>query len=927
MKKTVVLVLMVIAVLVGASLNLAAAPVPDTGQTKCYNDTGEIPCPSEGEPWYGQDGNYTINAPSYTKLGYNDVVLLDDATYPEWIMTRDNVTGLIWEMKTDDNFNSIHYAWHPFTWYDSNPETNGGYAGTPGNGTDTEDFIKNLNDNSFGGKTGWRLPTIQELASIVKYSIPYPGPTIETGFFPHTLTPDYAYWSRSTCAPYISEAWKVNFASGDVSHIYKSSNFWARYVRAVRGGQYGSFGSSILPTGLNRYTTIGDDVVTDAVTGLMWEKNTPDNTMTWTNALAYCHNNDLGGFTDWRLPTINELHSLVDYGRYNKSINPEFFPDTSFFSYWSSTTLAGDTSRARDVSFDYGLDLNSIKSYSNYVRAIRGGQNRLFDHLFISAPVQAEFLPIGAGMDIQWEKQQIEGNVAIRLSRDGGKSWEDITLSTPNSGSHPWTVTGPESVHCMLKIEPINDPSKGTVQGFTIYESESPVCTYGIDPPSKTFAGAGGSQEVMVTASSATCSWSVTENLDWITVSRIGDTGSGSVTVTASQNTGAARSGTVNIAGRCFSVNQGVDIPGDVNGDGNVTMTDAMLTTQYVNGLLNSTTIDSLILDNADVDGNGDVDLNDAYAIASYVGEFGGTLLAPESAALAITSVSQASAQPGEIITITTDASLETQQGIAVMFGTMEIPPVSLVGKKLTVIVPILPAGTYDIRIRTHSAVGPTRSFTITELGPAQLSLAELQACLDDGVSKMVTSTHQMIMDAGLFNSTQQAELNTVLNGYLNLLDTVRTDLSSLSEEERRVLERILDNAGLLAIFQDLGVATSASSHVSDTSSIWTNNLCLQLDTASFFLGNIEAVIGPISFLATVTGHVAVGVLLHEIKTVLFFIKGFIDAVLPTDMNDNSLKATLDNTTITSEQKTNFRSTGDFSQQSNLASYTWEALV
>jgi len=48
--------------------SLFAFPIPDTGQTKCYDNEKEIPCPKEGEPFYGQDANYTINPMSYTKL-------------------------------------------------------------------------------------------------------------------------------------------------------------------------------------------------------------------------------------------------------------------------------------------------------------------------------------------------------------------------------------------------------------------------------------------------------------------------------------------------------------------------------------------------------------------------------------------------------------------------------------------------------------------------------------------------------------------------------------------------------------------------------------------------------------------------------------------------------------------------------------------
>ena len=76
-------------------------PVPDTGQTKCYDDVGnEIdPCPQPGEDFYGQDAQYITNTQSYTKLDENGADLPDEAT--EWVMVRDNVTGLIWEVKTN----------------------------------------------------------------------------------------------------------------------------------------------------------------------------------------------------------------------------------------------------------------------------------------------------------------------------------------------------------------------------------------------------------------------------------------------------------------------------------------------------------------------------------------------------------------------------------------------------------------------------------------------------------------------------------------------------------------------------------------------------------------------------------------------------------------------------------------------------------
>ena len=125
------------------------APVPGTGQEKCYDAAGNvITCPSPGQAFYGQDANYRINPITYSKLDGGGNVLPASAT--SWVMVRDNVTGLIWELKNNmdgkTDYGNPHDSDNEYTWYDSNPATNGGDPGTPNPGKSTEDFIKALND-------------------------------------------------------------------------------------------------------------------------------------------------------------------------------------------------------------------------------------------------------------------------------------------------------------------------------------------------------------------------------------------------------------------------------------------------------------------------------------------------------------------------------------------------------------------------------------------------------------------------------------------------------------------------------------------------------------------------------------------------------------------------------------------------------------
>ena len=121
------------------------------------------------------------------------------------------------------------------------------------------------------------------------------------------------------------------------------------------------------------FTDNGNGTITDNNTGLMWQKEDDNTTRQWESAITYCEGLSLGSYTDWRLPNIKELKSIVDNTKYSPS-DTTYFPNTNSFYYWSSTTYAVSTSLAWYVYFSYGDVYYDYKSYYFYVRCVRGGQ-------------------------------------------------------------------------------------------------------------------------------------------------------------------------------------------------------------------------------------------------------------------------------------------------------------------------------------------------------------------------------------------------------------------------------------------------------------------------------------------------------------------------------------------------------------------------
>ena len=119
------------------------------------------------------------------------------------------------------------------------------------------------------------------------------------------------------------------------------------------------------------------DVVTDNATGLMWQDNNETNstTYTWQEAIDYCEALNLGGDSDWRVPNINELKTIIDRSKTQPAIVDgfEYVGVNNHYIYWSSTTF-NNGEQAWVIYFDNGYVLGYGKHYSYYVRCVRDGE-------------------------------------------------------------------------------------------------------------------------------------------------------------------------------------------------------------------------------------------------------------------------------------------------------------------------------------------------------------------------------------------------------------------------------------------------------------------------------------------------------------------------------------------------------------------------
>ncbi|WP_211563421.1 Lcl C-terminal domain-containing protein [Magnetovibrio blakemorei] len=306
--------------------------VPDTQQGSCFDTRSQITCPREGDALYGQDANYVGPETSYTDNGDGTV--------------QDSVTGLLWQKA--HNAKRLGFG-------------------------DAANACANL---TLGGRTDWRLPNIKELFSLSDFrgsqsrrffiddvfDLKEPGAEILQGdrFASSHFTGMMGQtWSSTIYTgvhygrPGVEAAFFYNFLDGHLKQAPTEGRNTLFY-RCVSGPEWGD----------NVFVDNGDATVTDTALGLTWQKSDDGQSRDWPAALKYCESLTLAGRSDWRLPNVKELQSIVDYSKNDPALDQRFLHQSDKKGwFWSSTTHGDNITMASYVCFGKCVSKSGIDTH------------------------------------------------------------------------------------------------------------------------------------------------------------------------------------------------------------------------------------------------------------------------------------------------------------------------------------------------------------------------------------------------------------------------------------------------------------------------------------------------------------------------------------------------------------------------------------
>jgi hypothetical protein len=253
------------------------------------------------------------------------------------------------------------------------------------------DYVACLNANAYLAHTDWRLPNVNELRSLLNNLSTSVSVWLAAQGF--TSVQGTSYWTSTTGAYDTADGWIVK-ATGAVATVTKANRLNVWPVRGAASGSttvwrtgqttsYAPGDDGALQAGIAwpnpRFVSTGD-CVTDQLTGLMWPRHPDATRRIWRDALSYSNSLELCGYSDWRLPNINELLTVEHFGVSDVAgwLQSQGIEGVQRDRYWSSSSYYTNTSWTWVADLWQGwvfLSVNapamSAADYVNWVKTLR----------------------------------------------------------------------------------------------------------------------------------------------------------------------------------------------------------------------------------------------------------------------------------------------------------------------------------------------------------------------------------------------------------------------------------------------------------------------------------------------------------------------------------------------------------------------------
>ena len=281
-------------------MTIVQRPMLETDQTRCYGVDGRtLAC--EGS---GQDASFEKRCATAAADRFE---VLDQ-------VVEDRLTGAVWSQDANP-------AEFPLTWDEAHA------------------YVADMRARRAHGYGNWQLPPRDLLFSLISHQNINPALADQHPF--ENLFSSYC-WSADSCCRLPDQAWYIHLGGGRIHRGMKHGAYlvWPVSPAQWPGPEPGRRGSERL--------TSGDVGVTDHRTGLIWSKDADPvgRETTWPEALVAIdavNRKGLAGRSDWRLPNIRELESLVDLGRHSPALSGGQPFVNVRDAYWSSTTSVYET--------------------------------------------------------------------------------------------------------------------------------------------------------------------------------------------------------------------------------------------------------------------------------------------------------------------------------------------------------------------------------------------------------------------------------------------------------------------------------------------------------------------------------------------------------------------------------------------------------